>query len=75
MSDGMVLGPRNGRRLIRLLGLLQDNLESAIKSCLVGDVVHEPFKGLVRLERKRWREAEDMIALLSPKPRSRRRAP
>lgn len=63
-----VLTRRDARTLVRLLGVLQTYLESAIETNTVdgrampGDAYTE---GLLRMDRRDWRLAEDMVLKLS----------
>lgn len=72
---GAYLTTRDRRTVIRLLGLLQDHLESAIESVLVpGTNEANPYDpeevaGLAR-DRGNWRAAEMLIGKLS-KPRKK----
>ena len=59
--------------IVRLLGVLQDHLESAIESSLVPKT-NEPMPedataiAEVARDRRTWRQAEDMIKKLQAKP-------
>lgn len=64
-----ILTLRDRRQLVRLLGLLQDHLESAIESCLVPGT-SEPMANTdeainVECDRRDWRAAEKWVGKLS----------
>jgi hypothetical protein len=71
---GAYLTTRDRRTVIRLLGLLQDHLESAIESVIVPGTGEanpeepEDVAGLIR-DRRDWRIAETLIGKLTKKGR------
>jgi hypothetical protein len=68
---GAYLTTRDRRTAIRLLGVLQDNLESSIDSLVVpgtndcGEHAPDYERESLRVDRADWRAAEDLIAKLS----------
>ena len=76
----MILTQRDTYRLISLLGLLQDHLESAIESSLVPgtnepDPAEENSVLDVRRDRHTWKQAEAMIQKLSEATAPNQRTP
>ena len=72
----LAVAPRDARQLIRLLGLLQTFLESAIEACVIPGT-EKPGDDIDRLhiaaDRRDWKQAEDLIKRLSDglKPRKK----
>ena len=70
-----VLTKRERKELVRLLGILQDHLESAIDSSLIGGTrlpMHGAEREVAR-DRKDWRTAEDWVMKLT-RPAARKAA-
>jgi hypothetical protein len=62
-----MLSNTEARRTVKLLGVLQDNLESSIESSVHPDT-NEPDPedaGHVAADRKLWRQAENLIKRLT----------
>jgi hypothetical protein len=66
-----VLEPREAKTLVRLLGELQNDLESSIDSCLLPGQTKPRNRSLaasVARDRRMWKEAEELIAKLTGSP-------
>lgn len=72
----ITISNRNARLIVRMLGQLQEHLESAIETALVpctGQPM-EQDKANVAADRRDWRRAETLIAILTARKRKPREA-